>query len=200
MLLDTERDGRRCFCTEGTETLMLLEALEKQGRVRLGEYDGRRISCYLTTEGETQPEARTRLRFPTPAGSCWDDVLIRIVSEKGAFIQVKDTNQPFNFIEMGFQDRRDPTSPKPDRRWRLLKALADHRGSTRKRSEITVRNWGIATKQVQELNKALKEIFGIEGRPISLVKDQGSFRYETIFRLESQIPDEPDSTPPEISR
>ncbi len=164
VLLDTERDGRRCFCTKGTETLMRLEALEKQGRVRLGEYDGRRISCYLTTEGETESKAdrpATRRRFPTPAGACWADVLIRIVSDTAAVIEVKGTNEPRNYIEMGFEDRK---SRKPDRLWRLLKGLAAHRGATAKRSDVPVPDWPAAKKRAQELNKALKEMFGIEGR------------------------------------
>lgn len=106
----------------------------------------------LFPDAVTKPPAP---RFPTPAGVRWSDVGIYFVNEEDVAISVAKVNVRANCGSLGLNDGR---APKPSKRWRLLRRLAENRGVFPSLGPAEV-------KQSQLLATFLRDYFGIEGDP-----------------------------------
>lgn len=101
-------------------------------------------------------------RFPTPTGFNWEKIVIQIKSHDSAQIKAGDITQRVLAADMGFRDKR--RGDMLNKQWDLLRLLAERNGylswkSTGARHELK--------KRIYELNKTLKNYFGLSDKPIS---------------------------------
>jgi hypothetical protein len=129
-----------------------------------------------------------RIQFSTPHGAGWPDVSIRFISDHRVQIQVLDKRGTYNFIELGFEDARTRTAggSGPDKCWATLQLLAREHGYI-SCSEFTAKQFPIIKKQIQTIQKRLKEFFRIASNP--LYWDRASRTYRSRFRIERPAPD-----------
>ncbi len=110
------------------------------------------------------------VRFPTPPGATWSNVVIQFVDGHTVSIKCKSVSGRYNYTQMGMVDRR---TSDPDVQWRFLRELADGHGQM---------DWSHSSarrenkKRKQTLNRRLLAFFGIEGEPITWDKQVENYR------------------------
>jgi hypothetical protein len=117
-----------------------------------------------------------RVFFPTPAGSVWTDVKLRLIDGNTVSIQVRDASCVFNFAQLGMASRKNAS---PTVQWKLLCDFAyDHGVMTWESRSATRKNM----KRREQLARDLRRFFRIEGNPIELTSDGKGWR--TRFAIE----------------
>ena len=117
--------------------------------------------------------------FPTPEGTAWPDVTIRLTGDFEAQISARDSTEVRTYIEMGFEDRRGKRASKPDQNWECLRRFAELDGAIQSTKEPA--DWPKLEKAVQAINRRLKRLFGFSDRPI--VYDRKAKSYKARFKL-----------------
>ncbi len=120
--------------------------------------------------------------FPTPAGSGWEDIQIRFLSDHQVQITVKHVVEYRNYAEMGLEDGR---SHKPNKSWECLRTMALE-GSVRRPAQWKGSNWPAIEQQVQRLRNVLRSTFGITGDPFHRSREG----YQPRFRVSYPNPDQ----------
>jgi hypothetical protein len=107
----------------------------------------------------------------------WQDVEISFLSE----FQLQIRNQePLNYAELGFADRRGGKQ-KPNAAWMTFRKIAESNGTIMihrkdlKRPKLE--------KQIQETRNWLRRYFGIPRDPLPFVKDNTSVGYRAEFKI-----------------
>lgn len=118
------------------------------------------IPALLGRQAQRKKDRRHSRRFPTPDGSKWSDVDIRLLDPQTVKVTVRGVTEEHTATTMGMTSVR---TGKPTKQWVLLRMLAAGRGhvpwnSGRERAENQ--------KQKEELVKHLRRFFGICGKPI----------------------------------
>jgi hypothetical protein len=114
--------------------------------------------------------------FATPASARWADVRIRFTDGHTVEVKVGVVTQTLSYSQLGMSDRR---STKPTVQWELLRQFARDRG---------ILTWGSSgasgknQKRCENLAKALKAFFRIDGDPIVLTPDRKG--WQTVFTVE----------------
>jgi len=128
-----------------------------------------------STPQET-PQQNT-VSYPLPSGAVWESLTVKFLD--GHIVKVSYVgmeSKKFDFKDMGFINMK---TMKPDKKWELLRAIADHGGA------LTMSGWNreFGRNVKYELNEGLKRFFQMEENPIPHYnKRQG---YRTIFVLQS---------------
>ena len=121
-----------------------------------------------TSPGTTEPKRLgqvNRARFNTPAGTTWKDIVVRFLGDHRIQVTAHEHTahkhtEVFNFVEAGFEDLR---TKNPNSAWILLCRIAKRDGRLERpnqRKEIRK-----VEKDVQELKKRLRSLFGIDEDP-----------------------------------
>jgi hypothetical protein len=119
--------------------------------------------------------------FATPAGTRWQDVTIRFLTQHQVQVQIGRSSGVFDFTQMGMADGR--TNPVvPDSRWTLLAAFAEGRGVVRWRTTSENRR---RQKQKDGLGKVLRTFFGIGENPFEPLEDRRGWRAR--FRVVPEV-------------
>jgi hypothetical protein len=114
--------------------------------------------------------------FPTPAGSAWAEVKLRLIDGNTISIQVREAGGVFNFAQLGMASRKNAS---PTLQWKLLCDFAyDHGVMTWESRSATRKN----RKRREQLGRDLQRFFRIEGDPIELTSDGKGWR--TRFGIE----------------
>jgi len=104
--------------------------------------------------------AFTGTRFPTPPGTTWERVSIRIMADgDAAQVTAGNVTEPVTPAQMGMAYASNPARFTTD--WRVLVMLAERGRVGPEDAEARV----IAPKQVERLRAKLRTFFGIEGDP-----------------------------------
>jgi hypothetical protein len=153
--LDTEtaellqrRDGWLCPLDEATGIDDGKLALTDRGRQLLAAFHDKVL-----------PTGETDSRFPTPPGSRWSQLSIRLVDGETVAVAVGDVRGTFNYTQMGLADRR---SGRPNKQWELLRALAARHGLLTWSSPAASRH---NQKRRELLAHQLRRYFRIDGDP-----------------------------------
>lgn len=115
--------------------------------------------------------------YPLPPKAVWESLTIQFVD--GHIVKVSYVgmeSKKFDFKDMGFINMK---TMKPDKKWELLRAIADHGGA------LTMSGWNrdFGRNVKYELNEGLKRFFQMNDNPIPHYnKRQG---YRTLFILKS---------------
>ena len=101
-------------------------------------------------------------KFPykLPAGTKWEDFIIKFLDEENVFIQVKQFKHTANYKEMGFIGKGG--NPNPSEAWVFMKVLARTNG------ELTIKDLEARDKykkQKELLAKSLQNYFTLEYDP-----------------------------------
>jgi hypothetical protein len=132
-------------------------------------------------------------KFPhkLPAGTKWEDFIIKFIDAETVLIKVKQFEHNSNFREMGFIGRgKNPTTSEA---WKFLKVLAERGG------ELTIKDHQAKDrykKQKELLASSLKEYFSIDYDPFypyrsSLEKNGDSYKIKiTLIPLAGGNKDE----------
>ena len=92
---------------------------------------------------------------------------------------------PCNFVEMGFEDRRKKTNTSTchDSAWVLLREFAKHGGTIERPQQASNKaKWANVETGVGTINKKLKALFRLSTNPIEYQRNER--RYRTAFTLE----------------
>lgn len=116
--------------------------------------------------------------YPLPPHASWESLDIQFID--GHFVKVSYLSmesKKFDYKDMGFINMK---TTKPDLKWELLKAIADHGGAlTNAKWE---RKFGRNVKY--ELNEGLKRFFGMKTNPIPhYTKKHG---YKPLFTIRAE--------------
>ena len=109
---------------------------------------------------------KASIRFPTPSGVIWEDLVIRFVSDKAVEITAGSYTTGKDYEEMGFANQGKTGGP-PDILWEFLKLLAQREGfigwehdvGSHEGSRTKFKKWA------SDLRKRLKHYFGIDDDP-----------------------------------
>jgi len=118
-------------------------------------------------------------RFPTPPGTTWAEVDIRLRDGESASVRVRGENRRVTYVEMGMADGR---TARPDKQWALLETYAAERGALTWGRSADVRHRN--KKRTERLAAALRSYFGIDGDPIEYVEATKGWR--TTFALSAE--------------
>jgi|GEM_PF-1093631 len=116
--------------------------------------------------------------YPLPQNATWESLSMKFID--GHFVHVSYPtmeSKKFDFKDMGFVNER---TMKPDRKWELLRTIAEHGGA------LTKRHWNSRLHRniKYELNEGLKRFFGMKENPIPhYTKRDG---YKTLFSLKPE--------------
>jgi hypothetical protein len=108
--------------------------------------------------------------FPTPAGATWEQVRVRFRDGHTVSINILGEEGVFNYAQMGMASRKNA---EPTVQWKLLKTLAEGRGTLTWTSPHADRR---NQKRRENLGRDLRAFFGIEGDPIALTDDGRGWR------------------------
>jgi hypothetical protein len=114
--------------------------------------------------------------FPTPAGSAWAEVRLRLVDGNTISVQVRDASGVFNFAQLGMASRKDAS---PTVQWQFLCELAYEHGVMTWESRSASRK---NQKRRELLARDLQRFFRIEGDPIELTPNGKGWK--TRFAVE----------------
>jgi hypothetical protein len=109
--------------------------------------------------------------FPTPTGSDWRQVQIRLLDGHTASIVVGPAHGVYNFAQMGLVNRKNGN---PSMQWQLLKAFAAGGGVLTWRSPQADRR---NQKRRELLARSLREFFRIDSDPFSSQKNGWRARF-----------------------
>jgi hypothetical protein len=132
-----------------------------------------------------QPGRKSAVRvFAVPTGTRWEKVVIRIVDDEHAELQVGTHKETRHFAELGMRDarRRDQ---EPNAAWAMLLILARHHGELRWGDQGASDN---ARSHMKILRRHLRELFGLTDDPIDDYKHRRC--WQTRFTLVDQRTDE----------
>lgn len=120
--------------------------------------------------------AFTGTRFPTPPGTTWERVSIRIMADgDAAQVTAGNVTEPVTPAQMGMAHARNPAKFTKD--WGVLVLLANHGRVGPEDREAHL----ITPKQVERLRARLRTFFGIEGDPFKPYRSAKG--YEPRFAL-----------------
>lgn len=132
------------------------------------------LPIWATTGAPKQPPLKVvpSIGHPLtiPQGMKWGDVSITFISDEAVEIRVKDPLGVKNFIELGFKDRR---SNKPDRKWEILKLLAQNQGS------ISWKEKSASSKlkpHIKVLRRRLRDLFKMSDDPFFPYRQTNSYK------------------------
>lgn len=129
------------------------------------------------TVGTAIPPQPVQLRevFPTPPGTTWGDITIRMLDGETVVIVIREVRTIRSFANMGMMNKKNG---KPTVQWGLLRSFADERGSlTWKNRAADRRN----QKRCENLAKNLRAYFGLDQDPF--VYDRVSKGWKSRFQL-----------------
>jgi hypothetical protein len=107
----------------------------------------------------------------------WQAIEIVFLSDHRVQIRINGKQtQPANYAELGFADGR---SENPNKAWLTLRLLAENRGVIKDGRSIG-EPWTKVEKRIQEIRRALRELFGISTDPLPFVEGAG---YQAIFKI-----------------
>lgn len=151
-------------------------------------------------------------QFPTPLGTDWADITIRVTSETRVQIHVGAVIETRTFEELGFGDRRSSTK-KPRSAWGTLLQLAEKGGEyeiqkfrdllvgpsskavsslgrdTEQWKQKAAREHAVGKKRrteevrMKEIRQHLRALFGLEGDPLPFLRDGDWFGYRAKFQI-----------------
>jgi hypothetical protein len=127
--------------------------------------------------GPTTKSQAKGLRYPTPPGTKWSEVRIKLTDGESVTIIVRDQQQAYSFADLGLGKRGN----KPSVLWVLLERLIADGGRL---------NWSSAgasrkgrPKQVKRLATALENFMGIEGDPLPFDRNKPK-GWKALFQVE----------------
>jgi tetratricopeptide (TPR) repeat protein len=157
-----------------------------------------------------QKKVKHAKNFPTPYGTNWSEIMLKIFLDGFVRISVKDIHRFYHYSELGFKDEK---TGKPDKQWIVLEEFARNEGSIswylyRKRHQRTTftvdksnyenddsalpgpeahmgrKGEGVPylTKRIQIINKRLKEFFGLNTSAFKPYNKK--FGYLANFKIE----------------
>lgn len=119
----------------------------------------------------TIPEISKKFPHKLPAGTMWENIIIKFLDDERVNITAAGKTHDTNFIDMGFAG--GGKDPKPSVQWSFLKVLAEKNG------EISITDKDAKTKykkQKELLAKSLQQYFLIEYDPFYPYKSEASYR------------------------
>jgi hypothetical protein len=139
---------------------------------------------------------RRAVRLDIPAGTTWDMVIFRLLSDDTVYIVVD--GKPLgakNFAELGFWDARKG-KVHPNLLWALLRLFAIHNGEITPKTQ-DAQEMLSHKKRISDLGKALRSIFGIDDNPFYPYRKTHTYRakfsvLEPVQENSEQSPDEPE--------
>jgi hypothetical protein len=112
--------------------------------------------------------------FPTPRGSGWHDLKIRMQNDHDAHFAIGDVSRVLGYLQVGLASAKNNAPTKP---WKFLVRLANGRGELRPtRAQQT-----LDEKDRQALSKRMQEFFRIDGDPIPWCRELKGWRCD--FRI-----------------
>jgi hypothetical protein len=114
----------------------------------------------LKAIAKTKKEDKNKFPYKLPAGTKWEDFIIKFEDDENIFIRVKQFKHYSNYKEMGMIGRGK--NPSPSEAWRFMKVLAQLNG------ELTIRDTEARDKykkQKELLTKALQNYFSLDYDP-----------------------------------
>ena len=136
------------------------------------------VNPEILGRADTQEEPKQNaVSYPLPPRAVWESLTIQFVD--GHIVKVSYVgmeSEKFDFKDMGFINLK---TMKPDKKWELLRAIADHRGA------LTVSGWNrqFGRNVKYELNEGLKRFFKMKDKPIPHYTKQRGYR--PLFTLKS---------------
>jgi hypothetical protein len=125
-------------------------------------------------------------RFPhhLPAGTTWEKIIIKFIDDRNVVIRAGKFQEPQNFYQMGFADKR--SIEKPNIQWQLLLLLAKQpvHGELMWDSEnaqIKIQKWK------ERLSKSLKYYFGLSDDPFYPYHPYGPQKQERSYKIRLQL-------------
>lgn len=111
-------------------------------------------------------------RFPTPAGTSWEQVKIRFITQHQVQIQARDESGTYEFSHMAMGDGRKKNA-EPDEQWRLLIAFAENNGVITWHSrQASPKN----KKRKEKLSRCLREFFDMSEEPFEPLPSGSGWR------------------------
>ncbi len=107
-----------------------------------------------------QKDDRPKFPHKLPAGTRWEEIMIKFENNEKVFIKVKQFREHFTYKDMGFIGRGK--NPNPSEAWIFLKVLAQVNG------ELTIKDTEVRDKykkQKELLAKALQSYFSLDYDP-----------------------------------
>jgi len=142
---------------------------------------------------QTKKDNKNRFPYKLPAGTTWNNIIIKFEDDEKVYIQVKQFKLSTDYKEMGFVGAGK--KPKPSEMWAFLRILAERNG------ELTIKDREAKDKykkQKQLLAKSLQSYFSLDYDPFypynSSVEKQGNSYKIKITLIPSLI----DSKKPNI--
>jgi len=127
--------------------------------------------------GPTTKSQAKGLRYPTPPGTEWNEVRIKLTDGESVTIFVRDQQHAYSFADLGLGKRGN----KPSVLWMLLERLAAEGGRLTWSSPGA--NRGRRPKQVERLAKALKKFMGIDVNPLPFDRNKPR-GWKALFHVE----------------
>ena len=113
-----------------------------------------------SNKGKT--DNRLAKHFPIPEGTQWKDITIELVSNESIRVKVNGEVERYIGFDIGFTDHR--RKDMLNKQWDLLVLLAENGGAITWDSSGHKRT---TSKQIQELNKILRQFFNLQENPIA---------------------------------
>jgi len=119
------------------------------------------------------------VRFPTPAGSRWQDLRITAVDGHTIRATIAGQSKVFYYHQMDMENRRNN---EPNKQWAVLVAILDNSG---KLPWPPRQSKGVEAfrRQVSELRKRLKAFFGINDDPVVIERGYNGDTIRAKFRV-----------------
>lgn len=118
----------------------------------------------------SEEETGSKVFFPTPKGTTWENIKIRFFDGHTVTIWAGDQVGRFNYTQMGMANKKNGHFT---RQWELLGLFAKGRGRLDWSSSDANLRW---KKQKEHLSKRLSEFFHLSDNPIEWEKDGKAYR------------------------
>ncbi len=128
-------------------------------------------------------EKKNKFPYKLPAGTKWENIIIKFLDEENVLISVRKKEFETNFKDMGFVDNRWAI-PRPNEGWIFLRILAKHNG------EITPTNPDAKDtykKQKELVSKTLQFYFTIDYDPFYPYDPYPPYKHERSYKIKIQL-------------
>jgi len=153
--------------------------------VKPKEFEIKGLEKGLETIANKMRKEDDRPKFPykLPAGTKWENIIIKFLDDENVFISAKRKEHETNFRDMRLADSRWAV-PRPNEGWIFLKVLAKYNG------EITPTNPNAKDtykKQKELLSKALQFYFNIDYDPFYPYEPYPPYKHERSYKIKIQL-------------
>jgi hypothetical protein len=128
------------------------------------------LSQFRSANLPIQRKTESKVFFPAPKGTIWENINIRFVDGHTVTIRVGDQAGRFNYTQMGMANKKNTKFTK---QWELFMLFAKGKGRLDWSSSDAHFRW---KKQKEQLSKRLSEFFHLEDDPIRWEKNEKAYR------------------------